>query len=87
MTIDLGIPAENIIVSGDSAGGGLGMALLLYLRDHASPPLPMIGGGALLSPWVDLTSSLGSWDSNKVSPLPATMTAGFDLLLNSQAIA
>lgn len=26
---------ENIIVAGDSAGGGLTLSLLLYLRDHA----------------------------------------------------
>lgn len=59
-----GVPAQNIIVSGDSAGGGLSMALLLYLRDH--PGLhTMIGGGLLLSPWCDLSSSLGSWISNK----------------------
>jgi acetyl esterase/lipase len=33
------IDPKNIIVVGDSAGGGLVMALLIYLRDH-SLPLP-----------------------------------------------
>ena len=40
------------------------MALLLYVRDHQ---LPSSGGAILLSPWVDTTASLGSWDSNAVS--------------------
>jgi acetyl esterase/lipase len=66
--IESGVPAANIIVSGDSAGGGLSMALLLYLRDHVHlPDHAMIGGAVLLSPWTDLTSSCGSWVSNKVS--------------------
>ncbi len=46
---DLNIPAENIIISGDSAGGGLSLALLMYLRDNEYP-LP--GGAILMSPWV-----------------------------------
>lgn len=49
LTDDLHIPAENIIVAGDSAGGGLSVALMMYLRDNGYP-LP--GGGILLSPWV-----------------------------------
>ncbi|CAG7854182.1 SubName: Full=Related to calmodulin-dependent protein kinase {ECO:0000313/EMBL:CCA74510.1} [Serendipita indica DSM 11827] len=58
---DLHIPPENIIVCGDSAGGGLTLALLLYLRDN-NYPLP--AGSMLFSPWVDLTMSCDSWDSN-----------------------
>lgn len=46
---DLHIPAENIIISGDSAGGGLALALLMYLRDEN---YPMPGGAILMSPWV-----------------------------------
>ena len=46
--------AEKIIVAGDSAGGGLALALVLYLRDHG---LPMPGGMVLMSPWTDLTCS------------------------------
>jgi epsilon-lactone hydrolase len=41
----------SVVVSGDSAGGGLALALLLALRDEAQP-LP--GGCVLLSPWLDL---------------------------------
>ncbi|KAF9041833.1 alpha/beta-hydrolase [Hymenopellis radicata] len=61
LTEDLHIPPENILVSGDSAGGGLSLALLMYLRDNHYP-LP--AGGILMSPWVDMTMSGASWDSN-----------------------
>ena len=40
-----------IVVSGDSAGGGLALALLLWMRD-AGQALP--AGAILLSPWLDL---------------------------------
>ena len=40
-----------VIVSGDSAGGGLALALLLSLRDEGQD-LP--AGAILLSPWLDL---------------------------------
>ncbi|KAI9009870.1 Alpha/Beta hydrolase protein, partial [Gaertneriomyces semiglobifer] len=62
---------SNVVLMGDSAGGGLCMALLnylnLYLRsstDHATPMVPLPGGAILLSPWVDLTFSSESWRSN-----------------------
>lgn len=59
--IELKIPACQILVGGDSAGGNLATALLLYLRDSS---LPSPAGGILLSPWVDFTTSFSSWDSN-----------------------
>jgi acetyl esterase/lipase len=46
---DLHIPAENILLAGDSAGGALCLALLMYLRDNEYP-LP--SGAILMSPWV-----------------------------------
>ncbi len=49
-----GIDAKNIIISGDSAGGGLSMALLLKLKDEKRA-LPC--AAILLSPWLDLTCS------------------------------
>ncbi|KAH8120067.1 Alpha/Beta hydrolase protein [Phellopilus nigrolimitatus] len=58
---ELRIPPENIIVAGDSAGGGLSLSLLMYLRDNKYP-LP--AGAILMSPWVDLTMSCDSWDTN-----------------------
>lgn len=45
------IDPASVIVSGDSAGGGLALALLLTLRDEGQE-LP--AGCILLSPWLDL---------------------------------
>jgi epsilon-lactone hydrolase len=49
-----GYSPENIVVAGDSAGGGLALSLLLALRD-AGVPLP--AGAALFSPWTDLAAT------------------------------
>lgn len=46
-----GVAPNEIIVAGDSAGGGLAIALALALRD-ANMPLP--AGVVGLSPWLDL---------------------------------
>jgi monoterpene epsilon-lactone hydrolase len=54
-----GIRPESIVISGDSAGGGLSLATLLALK-AAGDPLP--GAAVLLSPWTDL---LGTGDSLK----------------------
>jgi epsilon-lactone hydrolase len=45
---------ENIIIGGDSAGGGLAMASLLKLKE-LKKPLPK--AAFLISPWLDLTLS------------------------------
>lgn len=52
--------AGAITLAGDSAGGGLALALCVALRD-AGEPLPR--AMALLSPWVDLTCTSPSWDA------------------------
>jgi epsilon-lactone hydrolase len=49
-----GIAAGHIAVGGDSAGGGLTLALINRLRD-AGEPVP--GCAWLISPWTDLTLS------------------------------
>lgn len=49
-----GYSNEDIIITGDSAGGNLTLALCLYLRDHN---LPMPKGIILMSPWADMTDS------------------------------
>ena len=49
--LDHGIAAPHIALGGDSAGGGLTLALMTSLRD-AGKPLP--GCAWLVSPWVDL---------------------------------
>jgi epsilon-lactone hydrolase len=45
---------SKIVVAGDSAGGGLALALLLALRDLGEP-LP--AGAVLFSPWTDLAAT------------------------------
>ena len=57
---DQGIPAENIIIAGDSAGGGLTIAALIAIRDAG---LPMPTGGWCLSPWTDLRLTSGTMTS------------------------
>jgi acetyl esterase/lipase len=49
-----GFSPAQILVSGDSAGGGLALSLLLALRDEGNP-LP--SGAALFSPWTDLAAT------------------------------
>lgn len=51
---DQGYAPQNIVVGGDSAGGGLTLALLTRLRDARSA-LPACAW--LMSPWTDLTLS------------------------------
>jgi len=46
-----GADARQIVVIGDSAGGGLALALLLKLRDSS---LPRPAAAVVLSPWTDL---------------------------------
>ena len=59
--LDKGYYGEQIIVAGDSAGGGLAMALCTYLKDHH---MPMPGGVVAMSPWTDLTASGESYETN-----------------------
>jgi acetyl esterase/lipase len=47
----------TVAASGDSAGGGLTLALLLRIRDEG---LPLPAAGILLSPWADLTEQAPS---------------------------
>ncbi|KAK9761328.1 hypothetical protein K7432_013848 [Basidiobolus ranarum] len=56
------IAPENIAVLGDSAGGGLTMASLLAIRKTGLvAPACAVG----ISPWVDLTHSMNSVQSNR----------------------
>jgi acetyl esterase/lipase len=52
--LDQGVAPDQIALAGESAGGGLAVALLLALRE-AGEPLPSCG--YLMSPYVDLTLS------------------------------
>ena len=49
-----GVPASHLVIGGDSAGGGLALAVLLSLRD-AGDPLP--AATMLFSPWTDLAAT------------------------------
>jgi epsilon-lactone hydrolase len=52
--LDQGISPKNLVIAGDSAGGGLTMATALSLRNKKGKlPAALV----LLSPWVDLVSS------------------------------
>ncbi|CAG8554148.1 12219_t:CDS:2, partial [Dentiscutata heterogama] len=72
---DAGFSAINpnqIVIMGDSAGGGLAIATLLALRDSG---LPMVAGVVGWSPWVDLTHSMPSIlsrDCDKYDYLPGS---------------
>lgn len=59
--LDAGYFGEQIILAGDSAGGGLAMALCMYLKDHNKP---MPRGIVAMSPWTDLTASGESYETN-----------------------
>ena len=48
------VDPRRVVLSGDSAGGGLAVALTARLRDDGSP-LP--AGLILISPWLDLTTN------------------------------
>nr|XP_019007535.1 uncharacterized protein I206_07797 [Kwoniella pini CBS 10737]OCF46316.1 hypothetical protein I206_07797 [Kwoniella pini CBS 10737] len=52
------VDPKSIILAGDSAGGGLCLALLQILRD--TPGLDLPAGAVLISPWSDLTHSFPS---------------------------
>ena len=52
--VERGFDAKSIVVAGDSAGGGLAVALAARLRD-AGEPEP--AGLAILNGWLDLTNS------------------------------
>jgi acetyl esterase/lipase len=55
-----GIKHTNIVIGGDSAGGGLAAATLVALR-YAGEPMP--AAGILHSGWTDLTNSGGTFIS------------------------
>jgi epsilon-lactone hydrolase len=59
--LDEGADPSRSVVMGDSAGGGLALALLLRLRDIGSP-LP--AAAVALSPWTDLAMTGNSLQQN-----------------------
>ena len=66
-------PDSQIILSGDSAGGGLSLALMMYLRDEG---FRLPDAAVLFSPWTDLTCKSKTYKTlAKADPmLPHTVT-------------
>lgn len=67
-----GFEAGNIAVAGDSAGGGLTVALLVAIREAG---LPQPAGAVAISPWVDL-EGLGDSMEGKAAVDPMVQKAG-----------
>lgn len=57
-----GYSPRNIVIAGDSAGGGLALALLYYLRDQQ---IELPKAAVLLCPWTDLAVTGASVDRNE----------------------
>ena len=70
--LDQGFASEHTAIAGDSAGGGLTMAVLLAARDQG---LPMPGAGVCISPWVDMTCSNDSYTTRAAAD-PMVGSAG-----------
>lgn len=49
---DQGVEPSNVVLAGDSAGGGLTQSLLLSLKERG---MSLPAGSVLFSPWVDLS--------------------------------
>ena len=80
-----GIAPARIVVAGDSAGGGLTVALMLALRE-ANMPLP--AAGVCLSPWFDLAltgrSLAANYDSDYLNS--AILRTAAELYLGSHNV-
>ena len=68
-----GADPRQIVVIGDSAGGGLALALLLKLRDSG---LPLPAAAVVLSPWTDLALTGAS----------LTLNAKFDAMVHAEDV-
>ncbi|HEX2394722.1 MAG TPA: alpha/beta hydrolase [Bacteroidales bacterium] len=63
-----GYEPGDIVIAGESAGGGLTLAILLALKDRK---IPQPKAAVAVSPWTDLTCSSDSYlTKNRVSPAP-----------------
>ncbi|MEW6777731.1 MAG: alpha/beta hydrolase, partial [Bdellovibrionota bacterium] len=71
-----GTDPEQIVIGGDSAGGGLTVATLVALRDKK---IPLPAGAVCLSPWVDL-EGVGESMTSKAGVDPMVQKDGLDRL-------
>ena len=72
--LTLGFQPQNIIFSGDSAGGNLALAVTRYILEVNHPNIPIPTGGLLLtSPWADMSlqhsRTGGTSETNRESDL------------------
>lgn len=84
--LDHDIQAGDIVIGGDSAGGGLTLALLASLADEG---LPYPAGAIPISPWADLSCSAETWTTRahtdmilakeRLTEMAALYTQGADL--------
>ncbi|KAI0547515.1 FAD/NAD(P)-binding domain-containing protein [Xylaria curta] len=66
---ELGIPASQLILSGDSAGGNLVLGLLRYISVYGQElDIPAPAAVALWSPWTDVSAALDATMHMKLSP-------------------
>ncbi|MDQ2811364.1 MAG: alpha/beta hydrolase [Actinomycetota bacterium] len=70
--LETGVPAARIVLRGESAGGGLALALLVTLRDRG---LPQPAAAFVFSPWADLTLT-GSTMTSKADEDPHSPPRG-----------
>jgi acetyl esterase/lipase len=68
-----GRAAQSIVVSGESAGGGLVLSLILALRASA---IPLPASAAIFSPWTDLAAT---GDSVRTNAQRCAMFSGTDI--------
>ncbi|MFC3150264.1 alpha/beta hydrolase [Litoribrevibacter euphylliae] len=77
-----GHQAQDIVIAGDSAGGGLALATALSLKDKHIP-LPACLG--LISPWVDMTMS-GESVKSKADLDPMIREDWLNVMINNYAV-
>ena len=78
-----GYYGEQIILAGDSAGGGLAMALCMELRTNGEP---MPAGLVAMSPWTDLAITGESYTKNREIDPVFGADGGGEMLLHSPYI-
>lgn len=79
--LENGHDPQDIILAGDSAGGGLAMATALSLKDQTMPLPSAIG---LISPWVDLTMS-GESVTSRADCDPMIRKDWLEVMINNYA--
>lgn len=74
--LERGVRPEKVVLAGDSAGGGLALAVMVAARDEG---LPLPGAASLISAWTDLAATGGSmktrndkdpwFDADEIAPM------------------